>query len=325
MRLATYVLLLSVCCFLPRAARADVWLKPEIGTQLGTTDFELKLEQRNSSGDLKVRSLLEWPVDFWLLGLELGGSFPAARPGDAWLIEARFNSSLGNPRGKMVDSDWLSSRSEGIPPTLFARTESKTEGFALLNELSLGYRFGRMRDSHRLVVDMLTGTRVEYYALTAMGAEGKYLDQDGDFSKVTIEDDIEAAVYTVFHILPFVGSRVVFRPLPDLSFPVMARLHAVLSYSHDDHVLRNKDAYGHAYGMGVSASGAVEYQVAPKVSLGLSTEAYYLTSFTGVLKQEFYDDDPGTAADERDSAVPDSDFAAKSVRLQLMAFARLTF
>ncbi len=320
-----YLLMLAVCSLFPEQARAELWLKPEVGTQFGTTDFELELEQRSGAGDLKVRSLLAWPVDLVLVGAEAGGSLPALRASDAWLIEGRLNTSLGNSRGKMVDSDWISSRSEDLPPTLFARTESKTEAFALLTDLSLGYRFGRLQKTHRLVVDVLAGARLEYYALRAMGAEGKYLDEQGEFRDVVISTNIEAAVYSVFHVMPFVGSRVVFRPLPELSFPLLARLYALLSYSHDDHVLRNKDAFGNAYGLAVSASGAAEYKVTSLLSLGLSTEVYYLASVTGVLRQEFYDDDPGSPADERDSVVPDSDFAVESLRLQLMAYARLTF
>ena len=317
--------LLAVFCCFPTTTRADFWLKPQLGTQLGTTDFDLQLEQEDATGDVKVRSLLEWPVDVWLAGLSAGTAFPSRKLEGTWVLEGRFDTSLGDARGKMVDRDWLSSRSENIPSTLFAKTESNTESFVALGELSAGYRFHHRGDNERLTIDAHGGMRLEYFAMTALGAKGKYLDRNGDFQPVEIAGDIDAAVYKVVHVLPFVGSQLVLRPIPRLSFPLTARVHALLSYSHDDHVLRNKDAYGRAYGMGLSSSIASEYAVSGPLALGLYAEAYYLASLTGILKQEFYDDDPGTPTDERDSQVPDSDFAVKSVRLQLMVYARLTF
>lgn len=317
--------LLGVLFALPRPAQAEIWLKPELGTQFGNTDFELELEQITPEGDVKVRSLLEWPVDVVLIGVDSGAVIPARRGTDAWLTELRLSTNIGHARGEMIDSDWISSRSAELPPTLFAKTRSATDTFALLGDLTGGYRFDAPGANEWLAVDLLSGLRAEYYAMTALGAKGKYLDEDGGFRRIEISEDVDAAVYKVVHVLPFVGSRLLIQPLSDLSVALMARVHALLSYSHDDHVLRNKDAYGRAYGAAVSGYSAVDYSVTPMVSLGLSVEGYYLTSFTGVLEQEFYDDDPGTPGDERNSQVPDSDFAVESLRLQLMTFARVTF
>lgn len=307
----------------PSPAAAEVWVKPEVGFQTGATDFELTLEQTNGSRDVKVRSLLEWPVNFWLAGLGAGTSFKASRGSDRLLLEGRLLTNLGDAYGKMEDSDWISSRSENVPETLFAYTQSKTESFALLGDLTFGYRFDQVLKS--LSIDVLVGSRAEYYAMTALGAEGEYLNGEGEFDPVDISEDIDAADYRVLHLLPFVGSRLLFAPYETFRVLLEARVHALLSYSHDDHLLRKKDAFGSAYGAGFSASLAPELNVVGPLSIGLSAEFYYLDSVTGVLEQEFYGDDPATPDNEKEGAVPDSDFAVKSVRFQGMGFARLTF
>jgi len=317
---------LSLCAMAlllgPNAAKAEVWVKPEVGFQTGATDFELTLEQTNGSRDVKVRSLLEWPVNFWLAGLAAGTSFKAGGS-NRWLLEGRLLTNLGNAYGKMEDSDWISSRSENVPETLFAYTKSKTESFALLGDLTFGYRFDRVLES--LSIDLLVGSRQEYYSMTALGAKGEYLNAEGEFDPVDISEDIDAADYRVLHLLPFVGSRLLFAPNETFRALLEARVHALMSYSHDDHLLRKKDAFGSAYGAGFSASIAPELHIAGPLSIGLSAEFYYLDSFTGVLEQEFYGDDPATPDNEKEGTVPDSDFAVKSVRFQGMGFARLTF
>jgi len=307
------------------AAAADVWIKPELGMQTGTTDFELTLEQRSNGQDLRVRSLLEWPVNFWLVGLSAGTSLDAFRAADRWLVEGRLDTNLGDAHGKMADSDWISSRSENIRPTRFAFTQSKTESFALLTELTLGYRFGGMFERHHLNVDLLAGMRGEYYSLTAMGAKGSYLDENLDPVKIEIPERTDAADYRVLHLLPFVGCRFVMEPWTFIRVPIAVRVHGLVSYSHDDHVLRRKEAYGNAHGTAVSASIAPELAIVGPLSVGFSGEAFHLTSVSGVLKQEFYGDDPGTPEDERGSSVPNADFAVKSTRFQLMVFGKLSF
>ncbi len=306
----------------PRAAHAQVWVKPEIGFQTGATDFELSLEQVSGSRDARVRSLLEWPVNFWLAGIEAGTSFKAARSSDRWLLEGRLDTNLGDAYGKMEDSDWISSRSENLRETLFAHTKSNTDSFALLGELTVGYRFARLLE--HLWVDLLTGSRQELYSMTALGAKGEYLN-DGAFERVEISEEIEAADYRVVHILPFVGSRLVVQPAEFFRMLVSARLHALLSFSHDDHLLRKKDAFGRAHGAGLSVLVAPELTVVGPLSLGLSSEVFYLRSVTGVLKQEFYADDPETPQNELNGSVPNSNFAVRSLRFQGMGFARLAF
>lgn len=321
---------LIVCALIalaaPASARADVWVRPAFGTQFGTTDFDLRLTAIDANGDdTKVRSLLEWPVDVLLVGLDAGLVLPSRRDGDSLLIEGRFETNIGDARGTMEDSDWISSESRGVPPFRFAHTNSDTETRAFLVELGGGYRFGKYVDSKDLAIDALLGARAEVYSMTALGARGQYLDEDREFSDVYIPNDVRAADYDVLHVLPFVGGRLVYTPLAQLSISLLGRVHYLYSYSHDDHLLRNKDAFGRAYGYGLSGSIAPAFVLNEFVSFGASAEAYYLNALRGTLEQEFYADDPGTPGDETTGEVPDSDFRVKSVRLQLMAFAKLSF
>jgi len=322
--------MLGMCALIalapPATARAELWIRPAAGTQFGTTDFDLSLSAYDSSGnDLKVRSLLAWPVDFVLSGLDAGGSVPAGRPSDRWLFEGRFETNIGDARGTMEDSDWISSRSREIEPFRFAHTNSTTDSRAFLSELSAGYRFGDRTDSADVTLEALAGSRAELYIMTARGARGQYLNEDQTFDEVYIPSSVEAADYTVLHVLPFVGGRIVYTPLARLTVSVLGRLHYLYSYSHDDHLLRKKDAFGRAHGYGLSGSIANAVALTELVSLGISAEAYYLNGLTGTLEQQFYADDPETPGDDTELEIPDANFRVKSVRLQLMAFVKLTF
>ena len=81
-------------------------------------------------------SELEWPLDVWLARIDAGLNI-----GDSWRINGVFKKNLGDPGGKMKDSDWVT---DSNPSRLDVYSESNISKFSALNiDIDLEWKFLR--------------------------------------------------------------------------------------------------------------------------------------------------------------------------------------
>jgi len=302
-------------------AAGEIAVQPQIGMLAGGTSYALKLDNIPGTGGLGAGSQLDYPLNFPLagLGVSLGGG--------RFTVVASLATNLDDPYGSMEDEDYVTFGSE---QQTIAYTESLAEARVVLAELCGRIRLsGRADQRGRLALDLLVGYRHQLFVFDIHGAEGWVLGAGGQRIDAAIGDDVHAIHYVGHHALPFVGLGLT-AAWRAFRLDAGARVLAVISVNHDDHVLRNKEGDGRAYGAGIAASVSPRWRVAGRARgwglwVGPALELQYLYGGGGTLEQRYYDDDPSVPGDQRGLSIPDSAFSVSSMQLSAMFNARFTF
>jgi hypothetical protein len=303
------------------AAAGEIALQPRIGMLAGGTSYGLRLDNVPGAGGLGVGSELDYPLNFPLAGLRV--SLGAGR----LTVVASLATNLDDPYGSMEDEDYVTG--SGSQQTI-AYTESSAEARVVFAELCGRIRLtDRVGVRNRLALDLLLGYRHQLFVFDVHGAEGWVLGASGQRVPAAIDDDVHALHYVGHHALPFVGLGLT-AAWRAFRLDAGARVLAVISANHDDHVLRNKEGDGRAYGAGFAASVSPRWRIAGRAGgwglwVGPELELQYLYGGGGTLEQCYYDDDPTMPGDQHGQTIPDSDFSVSSLQLRAMVGAGFTF
>jgi len=228
---------------------------PTISRNFGQTEYEMDLSfttfdsASNRFITERIRSLLEFPTDYLMAGIEFEFRSHTDRI-DYWGVQASLLTNLENPDSKMTDFDWHAI-SGFFELTQFSFTESDVEARAYQLQFQ-GYR--RLFGSRKLSVALLGG--FQYYKLSQdiIGYDGwqkpfdpiniRYVDP------VDIFGSQKAIIYKVTYKLPHIGlmSRI---QLPEQNrVEVKAAVMAVFASDFDDHLLRKKISTADGTGLG---------------------------------------------------------------------------
>jgi hypothetical protein len=292
-------------------------VQPQVGMLVGSTSYGLSLDNIPGYDGMGVGSDLKYPLNFPVAGISVSVGFGRLT------VEASVATNLSDPVGSMVDDDFITA--PDFQQT-FAHTESSAEARVVLAELCGRFT---LKTTSVLTFELLLGYRHQMFVFDIFGAEGWVLDLEGVRRGLALADDFHGIHFVGHHALPFVGLGL---NADWDAFRIDSSLRAlgVISVTHDDHVARNKDGDGRAYGAGVSLSVATTWRVAGReeswaLRVGPQLDFQYLNGGTGTLEQRYYGDDPSIAGDQAGESLPDTDFHVSSLQLRATLGAHFTF
>ena len=247
-----------ILCFLAKDAASGEGVRFSISAEkpLGFAWYDLegfgpKETVEGTEARPMIRSELNYPLDPFRLDLGLSAYRLGGGDGRTGLrTELRLWTSAGPAWMRMRDEDWLgvsaennTSRSNALMK--FSDTYSDAETW------QLGGWFHR-----ELAVITLLGTPVAaglgagatYLDYRIFGAEGKQLDENGEWVRVELPASLKVLTYATFSARAIAGFRVL---EPILGLRWEGRLHP-LTYSRslDDHILRKKEIEMETWGVG---------------------------------------------------------------------------
>lgn len=237
------------------AKRVKWSVAPTISMNFGQTEYEMDLQftqfdtASNKFVTERIRSLLEFPTDFLMGGVEIEVRSHPDRL-DYWGIEASLLTSLTNPGNKMTDFDWHAI-SGFFDLTHFSFTESDVEGKAYQLQLQ-GYR--RLFGSRELSVAVLGG--FQYYKIDQdiIGFDG--WQRPFDVANTRYADSInitgtsKAIIYRVTYKMPHIGLKGRLLLPKENRIELKGALMAVFASDFDDHLLRKKRSTASGTGWG---------------------------------------------------------------------------
>jgi hypothetical protein len=305
------------------ALAQEVTVTPGIGYQGGSSSYQFDFSvQDPDTGDVyEGRSRLAWPMDYALVDVQLALRQPSlALP---WELRLEAATNLGNPRGTMVDDDWVGMASQGIPLQQFSHTDSSTELRAIVIDAGVWlYVTGGPAPWKRqfpwgLAVGV--GYRHQHLSYDGYGATG-WQDLDGTGHQyASLPSDVLAISYRFDRAQPYLGMRLPWN-LGRVDLQLEARAAVVRSLDIDDHVLRNKRARGTAWGG--EASGAFTTLVrvtdrgqSPAIRLGGRAEIALMRTAEGTWSQAYYADDPSFDGNQLGTSLPDVRYYVTSTRV----------
>lgn len=292
----------------PAAPTLRLELRPELGVSGGTETYELSA--RNIG--FAVGSKLTYPVDVPLVGGRATASY------GAFAVALSFHTGLGQPSGKMIDSDYVGT-------TEFSHTESRVTAKLWSAELAGRVRVAELAAAPGVLpLSLVLGFRHGSNVWDVHGASGwQGLTQR---VSVSIPDSVHALHYTSRYEIAFFGARLDGHLGESVSVSSEARLLSAWSQHEDDHLLRRKRGTASVHAFGWSLSGEIAWTVAGPLFLGAFGEVQMLSG-SDLLKQRFYADDPGTpdSVEGPGTSIPDTIFSYRSDRWMALGFVGVAF
>jgi hypothetical protein len=276
-------------------ARPLVTIDTGLGRMFGNTTYEISVCEYIPDYELTAcaESELEFPLDVWRADLNLGleGTISGRAP---WRAEIAIGTNIGDPAGKMLDSDRISIPDWGVSET-FSYTESTAEADVLVLDLSGRIAFFARP---RLRLEAVLGYAYEDFSYEIFGVEGWQLDlESGERIYFSEFHGVNVLDYDITYNVPYLGMSM--RSLPSRSLTIDAEIlysPRASAEDRDDHILRNKtaesDCDGSAY------MGSVEVTWKPqryggglRWYLGAGFDLTHIAT-DGAQTQRWYGDDP---------------------------------
>jgi len=317
-----------------QATAVEVGVSP--GLVWGTSTYGLHFSQQMEgvSGDVVAESELQWPLTSMDIGFDVSWRVPRRLHGH-WGGWVRSRFAVGEPVGRMEDSDWLTAKGEGVDRTRISYTESKVKGGSLVADAGFYLSKSPVEESPPGGEwDLHFGYRHEAVYLEAWGVEdGWQMAPLGQQSQIFVDSHTEMADFDAHHLFPYAG--VLYRVKAGKRFRCEIRGVGMgfVSVETDDHVLRSKKLQSLGWGLGALVGARPEWVFekdkksgkGASVSIGLGVEAQYARTLVGTMEQAYYDDDPGLPGDQSDQEIPDSDYFAQVIRVGGEVFLRVLF
>jgi len=319
------LLLASVVVVIPATARAApdavpgarpaaaptlrLELRPEIGISGGTETYELSARNIGYA----IGSKLTYPVDVPLAGGRATASY------GAFAVALSFHTGLGQPSGKMVDSDYAGT-------TEFSHTESRVTAKLWSAELAGRMRVAELAETAgALPLSLVLGFRHAANVWDVHGASG-WQGPPAPRVTVSIPDAVHALHYTSTYEIAFFGARLDGHLGDSIRLSSEARLLSAWSQHEDDHLIRAKRGTASVHALGWSLSGEIAWTLAGPLFLGAYGEVQMLSG-SDLLKQRFYADDPGTpdSVEGPGTSIPDTLFSYRSDRWMALGFVGVAF
>jgi len=226
----------------------DITLTPSAFYLFGKTEynFELTVPTVDTNGQpvsLTIRSLLEFPLDVFMLG----GSFGLVSPENApkfWSVEGSFFTNLNDPGKVMKDSDWLR------VPGYFNGMISYTESDAKMDLILINAEATReMFSIGNFDVGILAGFRYQKIKQNIIGYEGWSIDSNLMFQTQSGTDP--AIVYKVTYQGPQLGALSRFSLSSRLRVDIKTAASLTFVNDLDDHLLRKFQTSSDGQGLGI--------------------------------------------------------------------------
>jgi len=270
---------------------------PIIKGGFGETEYIMDAFARDDENNLyRVKSQLEFPLDFFMAGVEAsGGLFNDGREDFAGQIG--IFTSINNPRGLMTDYDWSSP--VGYPLVQWSYTESEVDLTSILLHLE-----GRARvfSWEKVSTYLYGGFRYQKIEQDILGYTGWQLHPDPPPDTVYFSEDIYALYYRVSYYSPMAGFVYKLDLSPTTAFDIRAAYTRFYVKDYDDHILRRKIGTASGWGNGIYSAVRFRTALIPDSKLiypflDISGEFSYLNA-TMPQTQEWYGDDPISDGDE---------------------------
>jgi hypothetical protein len=287
------------------APRAETALEPIFRSAYGSTLYRLEATFPLSGSDSIPentkglgQSELEYPLDAFLVGARFRQDFRNAEGRGLGLSLAAWTNA-GQPRSRMLDSDWMGARaSSGITTSSLLYKFSYTRSRARLRWF--GGEAGADIGDYALFgkpVRYGLAIRAERVEYALYGAEG-WQNFPGEDAKVSaIPDSIRVLRYGLTRVQPrlFAEMRLMGSARAELKLSLSAA--PALAWDHDDHLLRKKESDTFAYGFEIGGGTELAIRLAARLRLIVAGDLAYFRA-KGEMDQHFYGDDPGTGKDE---------------------------
>lgn len=220
----------------------------------GRTEYEFALTQIvvDTSGEnitVAVRSLLEFPLDAFLIGGSIGlGSLEEAV--SFWNIEIGIFANINDPRKKMKDSDWLALENY-FSETQFSYTESDPQMDMII------FNFEGAKEVINLSgggIAILAGFRYQKIEQLEIGYEGWFRDLDSNLTfqpQQLVSGTGPALYYEITYKGPYFGALTKINLSQSLQLNFKTAVSLVWINDFDDHLLRgfHTDADGNGLGL----------------------------------------------------------------------------
>lgn len=263
-----------------------------------------------------VSSLLEFPLDYPLIGAETG-LIQYDKAGKDFSLNAGFYMNVMNPLSVMKDSDWIEKSGQG--KYMFSYTEST------VNPCHSVLAFGKINKKIFSIFSLSflynVGYQFQRIYQDIMGYQGWQIDLDtGELSD--IQGTEEAMEYWIIYHRPFTGLMInIAHPDFPLSLEIDSNYMFIYIYDFDDHVLRNKESTAEGIGHGFYSSFKLLFQfiknpidINPYISL--NGNLYYI--FTPAKqRQEWYGDDPASSGDDTGYYISDISHEVNSLQFDI--------
>lgn len=246
-----------------------------------------------------VRSELNYPLDPFRVDLGLSAFRPGGNAGGAGLkTELRVWSSAGPAWMRMRDEDWVGASEEGKVSRSDALVKF-SDTYSDAKTWQLGGWIHRELGVVRILgapVAAGLGVGATYLDYRIFGAEGKQLDEGGNWVSVGLPSDLKVLTYASFTARLLAGFRLL---EPVLGLRWEGRLHP-LTYTRslDDHILRMKEIGMETWGVGGAIEASLPLARAgkpPRLAPYLRAE---LDRSWGKMTQTYYADSGDTPEDE---------------------------
>jgi outer membrane protease len=274
-----------------------------LGQHYGHTTYHISFRQIEDGAVYTLESELEFPLGFWMGGLEISMGKEGNHRG-RWSLVGAIRRNVSDPQNPMKDSDWIPIP-PNIPRWLYSYTESRAEPRAWHIETEAGYC---LLEGEAMILTALAGYRYHRVSYGIFGLQGWQNDGSGR-QEYGLDPGLNVLDYRVSYHLPVMGFEARVRASNRMAVDVAARF-SPYAYAEDldDHLLRFKRSEATATGVAYFADLAVRadlpawterYRPFVRIRMGWSR-----IETDGHQTQRWYGDDP---------ASPDFDDTGSSV------------
>jgi hypothetical protein len=276
---------------------------PAIKQCSGETEYEMETFGFDSTLNLiKLRSLLEFPLDAVLLGGEASIELHSKGKRN-WTFELGIFTNLNDPGSVMKDYDWYKGPTAvGYFDGKFSYTESKAE---MTYTLFTAKGEKRIASSEKFALYGYVGYRYQKISQDIIGYDGWQIDifEDPSFTKVYGSDDtVKALLYEVTYKGPLFGMEYDFYFTPTISAGIEAAAIPTSVFDYDNHLLRNKDGKADGTGVGFLSSVFMHlelWRIGQSGHISFDIEGELFTARVSTKQvQEWYGDDGFTEGDD---------------------------
>jgi hypothetical protein len=234
----------------------------------GHTDYEFELTQTvvDTNGefiDLTTRSLLEFPLNAFLIGGTVGIKSPEGAP-NFWGIEIGVFTNINDPGNSMIDSDWLTLENY-FSETKFSHTESDAKMDVIDVSLEATREVVNLGSGG---IGLLAGFRYLKIEQQEIGYEGWFRDLD---SNLTFEpqEPVSGVGPVLNYEITYKGPQFGTFTRINLNRKIELNLKAAVSLTwindFDDHLLRGFHTFADGTGLGILSDLRVRWFTKPLI------------------------------------------------------------
>jgi hypothetical protein len=293
-------------------ACADWVLEPRVERQFGAIEYDMDFPFPAgdfADGETRPtlqsygRSLLVFPVDVFLAGLELRRENPSETEKNFYVSAA---TNWTDPQESMLDKDWIEAHGgSGLSSSKAYMLISDTRSRSKLSvwKVEAGQDFAKLRFKDRVYH---IGWRVgfDHFSADIFGIQGWQGSKIGgilgeDYVVFDTLQDVKVLTYQAVYVSPGAYATTEWSHGRHFNLDLRCEISpATFAFDRDDHLLRGKNADSWAVGLDGEMEATLVWHASPIGQLKLGGKVGYTRTW-GLMTQKFYGSGPEAAEANR--------------------------